>query len=58
MIDELYDRNYQAARGEMNQHAHGALAAIARDIGRSLAVFHRIQWSAPWASKPKGAGRA
>jgi DNA-binding GntR family transcriptional regulator len=57
MIDQLYDRNYQAARAEMNAHANSALAAIASEIGSSLKALHRIEWSAPWTTSPKGAHR-
>ena len=50
MIDETYDRNYHAARNELN-------AAIARGFGRlghamanAFQVLNRIEYESPWAS--------
>lgn len=51
MIDETYDRNYQAGRNDLN-------AAIARSFGRlghamanAFQVLHRIEYESPWSSK-------
>ncbi len=51
MIDETYDRNYQAARNDLN-------AAIARSFGRlghamanAFQVLNRIEYESPWSSK-------
>ena len=55
MVDEIYDRHYQAARGELN-------AAVARSLGRFGQAIHDafevlvgIEYSEPWATKPKRA---
>jgi len=53
MVDEIYDRNYQASRAQLN----AAFAGFGRTLGDSLKVLHRIEWSAPWASKKKTASR-
>ena len=53
MQDEIFDRTYQAGRAELNAGLDRAFAAIGRGIGDSLKVLHRIEWSAPWAEKPK-----
>lgn len=58
MIDQNYDRDYQAARETMNTQAYSALGAIAQELGRSLKALHRIEWGAPWAGKSHKAGRA
>ena len=58
MIDRLYDRDYQAARAEMNAQAYSALGAIADQLGRSLKALHRIEWGAPWTAKSKDVGHA
>lgn len=58
MVDELYDRGYQAARAQLNAHASSALGAAAHELARSLKALHRIEWSAPWTAKPKDAGCA
>ena len=57
MIDEIYDRTYQAGRADMNAGIDRALAAIGKTVGDSLKVLHRLEWSAPWATKSKNVGR-
>jgi hypothetical protein len=57
MVDELFDRGYQAARAELNASAARAFGKIADTIGDSLTVLHRIEWSAPWAQPKKTARR-
>ena len=58
MIDEIFDRQYQAGRAELNAGLDRAFAAIGRTVGDSLKVLHRIEWSAPWAAKTKNVSRA
>ena len=53
MIDEIFDRTYQAGRADLNAGLDRAFAAIGRTIGDSLKVLHRIEWDAPWAAKSK-----
>ena len=54
MVDEIFDRDYQNGRAQLN----AALAGLGRTLGDSLKALHRIEWSAPWASKKKTASRA
>ena len=58
MIDENFDRGYQAARAELNAGLAEALSGVGQTIGDSLKVLHRIEWSAPWAPPKKRARRA
>lgn len=51
MRDELFDRDYQAGRAELNAGIDRALANIGRSVGDSLQVLHRIEWNAPWKAK-------
>jgi len=44
MVDEIYDRQYQAGRAELNAGLGRGFAAI----GRGLEALHRFEWSAPW----------
>ena len=53
MVDEIYDRNYQAARADLNAGLDRAFAMIGRELGKSFAAIHRFEWSAPWAAKSK-----
>ncbi len=59
MRDELFDRDYQAGRAELNAGIDRAIAGIGRSLGDSLKLLHHIEWSAPWQVKNKRrAGRA
>ena len=57
MVDEIFDRNYQAGRADLNAGIDRAVQQIGAGIGstlaKSLAVLHRIEWNAPWASNSK-----
>ena len=54
MVDEIYDRGYQAGRAEL----HDGIDALARKLRNVLApallALHHFEWDAPWAAKPKG----
>ena len=58
MIDEIYDRQYQAGRAELHAGLDRAFAAIGKTIGGSLKMLHHLEWNAPWAVKSKNVGRA
>jgi len=58
MVDELFDRDYQAARANLNLGLASAFSHVARAMGESFKVLHRIEWSAPWAPSEKTARRA
>jgi hypothetical protein len=58
MVDEIFDRGYQAARGNLNANLAEAFSGISHTLGDSLRVLHRIEWSAPWAAPKKRARRA
>lgn len=51
MRDELFDRDYQAGRAEFHAGIDRAIANVARTLGDSLIVLHRIEWNAPWQAK-------
>lgn len=55
MMDEIFDRQYQAGRNELNAGLDRAFSAIGREVGKGLAAAHRFEWSAPWARKPSAA---
>ena len=55
MVDEIYDRHYQAGRDELNAAIANAFGSLSRAIGNSFKVLNRIEYSAPWAAKPKHA---
>lgn len=53
MMDEIFDRTYQAGRADLNAGLDRAFSRIGSTIGKSLKVLHRIEWSAPWNSNSK-----
>ena len=53
MVDEIFDRGYQAARTQLNADLGSAFHGLAKTIGDSLTMLHRIEWSAPWNASPK-----
>jgi len=58
MVDEIFDRGYQAGRADLNAGIDRAVAATRRELSKSLAALHRLEWSAPWARKAKEPGCA
>lgn len=58
MRDELFDRDYQSGRAELNAGIDRALANLGRTLGDSMKLLHHIEWSAPWMAGSKDARRA
>ncbi len=58
MMDEIFDRTYQAGRADLNTGIDRGLHRLGETIGKSLEVLHRIEWSAPWHRQPSDVGRA
>ena len=52
MVDEIFDRHYQAGRADLNAALTGLMARLGSAIGNSFKVLNRIEYSAPWATKP------
>jgi hypothetical protein len=55
MVDEIFDRHYQAGRNELNAAIFGLVSRFAEAVGNAFKVLNRIEYSAPWASKPRRA---
>ena len=55
MVDEIFDRAYQAGRADMNAGIINGIAQLGRAIGNSFKVLNRIEYSAPWAIRPRRA---
>lgn len=53
MVDEIFDRGYQAARTQLNADIGRAFSSLSKTIGDSLKLLHRVEWSAPWKAQPK-----
>jgi hypothetical protein len=54
MVDEIFDRHYQAGRNELNAALGSVFGRLGRTVGTSLRVLNQIQFSAPWLDKPRG----
>ena len=55
MVDEIYDRQYQAARSELNASFARGLGRLGQAIHDAFEVLVGIEYSEPWATKPKRA---
>ena len=55
MMDEIFDRTYQAGRADLNAGLDRGFRRIGNTVGKTFEAFHRIQWNAPWASKSRDA---
>jgi hypothetical protein len=52
MVDEMFDRDYQAGRAGLNRDIDRGIAGLIAGLRIGFHVLHRIQWSAPWAVAP------
>ena len=55
MIDEIFDRQYQVGRAELNAAMLNGLVRLGRAVGGAFAVLNRIEYSAPWMATPRKA---
>ena len=51
MIDEIFDRQYQAGRHQMNAALLDGLSRFGQSVLDAFKVLNRIEYSAPWAAK-------
>jgi acetaldehyde dehydrogenase (acetylating) len=58
MIDEIWDRNYQAGRNELNAGIDRLVEKIRCSTVKTFRLFHAIQFDAPWARRSKDVGCA
>jgi hypothetical protein len=48
MIDEIYDRQYQAHRDALNGSIIGLFVRFGEAAANAFKVLNRIEYSAPW----------
>jgi hypothetical protein len=58
MVDEIYDRSYQAARAELNQSLGAMVRAVRNAIVPALSAIHHFEWDAPWTAGNKTNAKA
>lgn len=51
MVDEIFDRTYQAGRAELHAGIDDAVRHVARAIMATFESVQRIEWSTPWAPR-------
>ena len=55
MVDEIFDRNYQAGRDELNAAIFSFFNRFGSAFGNAFKVLNRIEYSAPWAVRARRA---
>jgi hypothetical protein len=48
MIDEIFDRGYQAGRTDLNQAIHALAGKLRGAIAPALSAIYHFEWDAPW----------
>ena len=51
MMDELFDRDYQAGRASLNDGLNRALGRLGHAIDNAFKVLERIEYNSPWTQK-------
>lgn len=51
MVDELYDRGYQAGRAELHDGIDALVRKVRKAFAPALAAIHHFEWDAPWNVK-------
>jgi hypothetical protein len=55
MVDEIFDRHYQAGRDELNAAIASGFRSLVDAIGNAFKVLNKIEYQAPWAAAPNRA---
>ena len=58
MLDELFDRNYQAGRSDLNAGIDRLGSRFSKTVLGAFRVGTRIQFAAPWSRRNSDAGCA
>ena len=55
MIDEIFDRNYQAGRAELNGAIGRGFARLGSAVSNAFRVLNRIEYESPWRARSRRA---
>jgi len=58
MVDEMYDRGYQAGRAELHDGIDALVGKVRGAIAPALAAIHHFEWDAPWQGTPNTKSKA
>ena len=53
MVDELFDRTYQAGRAELNAGLARGFRAFREALRNAFVVLNRIEYQAPWSESAR-----
>jgi hypothetical protein len=55
MVDEIYDRGYQAGRTQLHDGIDRLLGRLRAALTPAMTTLHHLEWDAPWqaAARPK-----
>lgn len=53
MVDELFDRQNQAGRANLNKGIEALVGWLRDAIAPVFTAMHRIEWDAPWDRGPR-----
>lgn len=55
VIDEIYDRHYREARGELNASLAHGFSRLTDTVMNAFNVLNRIEYQAPWTPRTRRA---
>ena len=58
MIDEIFDRSYQAGRADLNAGLDRLFSQIGKATDNAFRVLNRIEYNAPWLERRRTTRRA
>jgi hypothetical protein len=53
MVDEIYDRGYQAGRAQLHDGIDALVRKVRDALAPALTALHRLEWDAPWTSQAR-----
>ena len=54
MVDEIFDRHYQASRKDLNLAIFVGASRVGEAVINAFKVLNRIEYAAPWAARGTG----
>jgi hypothetical protein len=58
MIDEIYDRGYQAGRSELHDGIDALISRVRNAFAPALSALYHMEWDAPWNAKSSDKAKA
>ena len=53
MMDEIYDRGYQAGRAELHDGIDALIRKVRGALAPALTALHHLEWDAPWVNRAR-----